>query len=440
MKNTNTKGKYVYAMGMVSYNMEYGLVTYLSYALTNSFGISAVIAGSIFLFSRIFDGITDIIAGIVIDRFNPKLGKARVYDLLHLPLWLCLILVFSVPNVGLTAKIIWIFVFYNLLQSGIATFMNIVEPLRLERSFHEDARVQVMKITSMATMIFSFISGLLLPVLIANFASRPHGWTIISTIYAVPFAIFGLYRFFLLPELPNDQLSNETNEKFSMADCLKALFSNKYALLYGGVMICWAMFNTITAGVTTYYFQFIYGDIKAQSFLSLSALVSLVFIAVIPKFVEKSGKVNTVRLGLFFALVCQAAKLLMPTNIIWITLMQSISTCGIMILSFMKPLLTIDCMTYGRWKTGNSIRAAYSTVNSLSDKLGLGLGSFLLGAILQFGGYDGMSAVQSTNAVFTIKMLYTLIPAALMLIALLFFVFYDLEKKLPQIEKDLQEK
>ncbi|MCC2253675.1 MFS transporter [Ruminococcus sp. CLA-AA-H200] len=440
MNNSKIKGKYAYALGMISYNAEYLVVSYLSYALTNSYGLSAIISGSIFLFSRLFDGVTDVIAGIVIDRLNPKMGKARVYDLLHVPLWVCLVLVFSVPDVGLTAKIIWVFVFYNLLQSGIATFMNIAEPLRLQRSFREDARVQVMKITSMASTLFSFLVSFTLPVLIDRFASRPHGWTIISMIFAVPFAICGLCRFFLLPELPEEQNSEEKKEKITLFDSLKALFQNKYALLYGGVMICWAMYNTMSAGNMTYYFQFVYGDIKAQSIMSFPTLFTLIFIAVIPKFIEKGGKVNTLRIGLFMAMICQAAKLLMPTNIVWLVLMQFVSTCGIMALSFMKPLMTIDCMTYGKWKTGNSVEAAYSTVNSLSDKLGLGLGSFALGAILELGGYDGMQAVQSASAVFTIKMLFTLIPAALMAIGLLCLAFYNLEKRLPQIEKELKEK
>ena len=67
-------------------------LAYLSYALTNSYAISAITVGTIFLVSRIFDGVSDVIAGVVIDRTNSKLGKARVYDLLHVPLWLCLVL------------------------------------------------------------------------------------------------------------------------------------------------------------------------------------------------------------------------------------------------------------------------------------------------------------------------------------------------------------
>lgn len=83
MKERKAKGSIPYMLGMISYNMEYLIVCYLTYALTNSFGISAITSGSIFLFSRIFDGVSDIIAGVIIDKCNSKLGKARVYDLLQ---------------------------------------------------------------------------------------------------------------------------------------------------------------------------------------------------------------------------------------------------------------------------------------------------------------------------------------------------------------------
>lgn len=435
-KAPKVKGAYLYAAGMISYNLEYAFIGNLTYALTNSFGISAMAAGTIFLISRIFDGFTDILAGVIIDRWNPKVGKARVYDLLHLPLWLCVILLFSVPDVGMTAKLIWVFVLYNTVQSVIATFMNVSEPLRLQRSFPEQARLKVMSVTSIGTLVFSMIQGFTLPQLIKIYGAQPHGWTLIASIFAVPMVIFGLMRFFLLPELPQKE-SAKISHKLTIGDCLKALVQNKYALLYGVVMICWAMYNTMSMGTQNYFFQYIYGDIGGLSAMSIATLLTIFFIALVPRITEKFGRVQTVRFGLTVTFFGCIGRLLMPHNLIWLVLMQFLALGGIMTLGFMKPLLTIDCITYGKWKTGNAVEAAYSTVNSLADKLGLGLGSFLLGVILDMGKFDGTQTVQPDSAVFTIKMLYTVLPAALMAIALFALVFYNLEKRLPQMEQDL---
>ena len=435
-KSTKVRGAYLYAAGMISYNLEYAFIGNLTYALTNSFGISAIAAGTIFLISRIFDGFTDILAGVVIDRWNPRIGKARIYDLLHLPLWICVILLFSVPDVGMTAKLIWVFVLYNTVQSVIATFMNVSEPLRLQRSFVESARLKVMSVTTIGTLVFSMVLGFTLPQLIKIYGSRPHGWTIIACIFAVPMVIFGLLRFFLLPELPQKE-SARTTQKLSIGDCLKALFQNKYALMYGVVMICWAMYNTITTGTQNYFFQYVYGDIGGLSAMSIGTLLTIGFIAIVPRLTQKFGRVQTVRMGLFATMIACLGRLVLPHNLVWLAFMQFVALCGVMILSFMKPLLTIDCITYGKWKTGNAVETAYSTVNSLADKLGLGIGSFVLGAILNMGRFDGSLAVQPDSAVQTIKMLYTVAPALLMAAALVTLAFYNLEKRLPQIEKEL---
>lgn len=87
------------------------------------------------------------------------------------------------------------------------------------------------------------------------------------------------------------------------------------------------------------------------------------FISLIPKMIKKFGEVNSVCIGLVMAMVCQITKLIFPTNALWIATLQFLSTCGIMTLSFMKPLLTIKCITYGKWKPGKTTEAAFLMVN-----------------------------------------------------------------------------
>lgn len=171
--------------------------------------------------------------------------------------------------------------------------------------------------------------------------------------------------------------------------------------------------------------------------MSIGTLLTIGFIAIVPRLTQKFGRVQTVRMGLFATMIACLGRLVLPHNLVWLAFIQFVALCGVMILSFMKPLLTIDCITYGKWKTGNAVEAACSTVNSLGDKLGLGIGSFVLGAILNMGRFDGSLAVQPDSAVQTIKMLYTVAPALLMAAALVTLAFYNLEKRLPQIEKEL---
>ena len=73
------------------------LLTFLTLYCTNALGMSAALVGTLLMVSKIFDGITDICAGYIVDKTNTKLGRGRPYDLCILGLWFTTYLLFSVP-------------------------------------------------------------------------------------------------------------------------------------------------------------------------------------------------------------------------------------------------------------------------------------------------------------------------------------------------------
>jgi GPH family glycoside/pentoside/hexuronide:cation symporter len=50
---------------------------YLTFYLTENVMLSAAIVSAIIASARVFDGISDIIAGLIIDKTHTKIGKAR---------------------------------------------------------------------------------------------------------------------------------------------------------------------------------------------------------------------------------------------------------------------------------------------------------------------------------------------------------------------------
>ena len=53
------------------------VVMQATYYYTEVLGLSAALVGTIFLVSKVFDGVTDLFVGFIIDRTNTRLGKAR---------------------------------------------------------------------------------------------------------------------------------------------------------------------------------------------------------------------------------------------------------------------------------------------------------------------------------------------------------------------------
>ena len=60
--------------------------------------------------------------------------------LMALPLWLLVILCFTVPKFNMAGKIIWVLLTFNLCQSVSYTFCSVSSPVRAKRSFHDPRR------------------------------------------------------------------------------------------------------------------------------------------------------------------------------------------------------------------------------------------------------------------------------------------------------------
>ena len=109
--------RFGYGVGDYSANLIYSSISaFLLLYYTNVVGASAAMAASIIAISKIFDGVSDLVMGLIVDRTHSKYGKARPWILrLCVPLAVATILMFSVPN-SLSGKGLFIYMFltYNL--------------------------------------------------------------------------------------------------------------------------------------------------------------------------------------------------------------------------------------------------------------------------------------------------------------------------------------
>ncbi len=89
-----------YGCGDAGCNIIYTAMTgFLLLYYTDYAGVNVAAVGTIMLISRIFDSISDIIMGNIVDRTNSKYGKARPWLLrMCIPFAIAGILLFSVPT------------------------------------------------------------------------------------------------------------------------------------------------------------------------------------------------------------------------------------------------------------------------------------------------------------------------------------------------------
>lgn len=103
------------------------IAAFLTMFYTDNIGLAAAAVGTMFFISKLFDGISDILAGILIDKTRTKWGKARPWLLwLSVPTGLSIALIFFIPQDGSkTMQMIYAFVTYNLFTSIMFTITGI---------------------------------------------------------------------------------------------------------------------------------------------------------------------------------------------------------------------------------------------------------------------------------------------------------------------------
>ena len=104
-----------YAVSEIAVNPIYTItLTFLTFFYTDVLGLNAALVGAIILVSKVFDGISDLWAGNLIDHTHTKAGSARPWILRSAVLLaISYVILFTVPAGGNICKAIYIFVSYN---------------------------------------------------------------------------------------------------------------------------------------------------------------------------------------------------------------------------------------------------------------------------------------------------------------------------------------
>ncbi|KLV28636.1 glycoside-pentoside-hexuronide (GPH):cation symporter, partial [Priestia megaterium] len=130
-----------YGVGDLGCNLVFStMASYLLFFYTDVFGITAAVAGTLMLVTKIIDAFADTGMGLLVDRTHTKWGQGRPYFLIGaIPFAIFTVLTFIVPDFNMMGKIIWAYVTYCLLNIAYTVVnipLNTIVP-RLTSDNHE---------------------------------------------------------------------------------------------------------------------------------------------------------------------------------------------------------------------------------------------------------------------------------------------------------------
>lgn len=426
---------------------------FMSY-LTDVSLVGAGVASLIIAISKVFDGVSDLIMGRIVDGTNSKMGKARVWLVrMCIPMAIAVVLLFSIPAsfTGII-KYVYIFVIYNLVNTVFYTAMfvpyNALISLSTTDSYEHGMLGNI-------SMIFQTVANVAMNtffmawVLKLGNVDTPYtpeaqaGWTKATIIVGVFIVVSALICVLGTKERTSKKMvdGSAAKEDIPTMIALKSLVTNRYWVTMIICMFVIFFIIVMYSAGAIFYCKDVLGDYAlytpVNNALSIAQFATMFFT---PFFMKKFGKHRTYQLGLIGMLLGFAGTGLCGPNLTLLIVFNVLKGIGLGAAGGMAFGMVADTLEYSEWKTGIKSVGMGNAAISASQKLGLGLGQVALGWILDAGGYDGALTVQSEAAKASISFLYNWLPVIMIAVCFVIMMFYTLDKKMPSIHEDLKKR
>lgn len=432
---TTWKERICYGIGDMGVNLVWILPSsFLMLYYTDGAGMSAAFIGTMMLICRLFDGVSDIIMGIIIDKTHTKLGKARPWLLfMSLPLMISVFLAFSVPgSLSATGKNIYSFITYFLMSVVCYTAVNLSYHAMLPRfSLTSQDRSVVSVIRSVFSLVVTILVSTITTILLSSFGGETSqkAWTTIVIIYAVIAELAIILTCCAIKEKTDIlEMQTKTQAKTSLGESVKYLLSSRY--FYISVYIFFAFYIANgTSGIMVYYARDVLGNADLMGLLSLSSILPIMIASPFcPSLFKRFGKRNTMLIGMIVSALASALILVDPRNLILYLILSVIKSCGSAPLMSAMYTMAGDIVDYTQWKHGVRTEGIATSVNSIGMKLGTGLGSAILGWMLAWGKYDRTLTIQPDSAIAAMIFVSVVLPIFIYGTAAIVLMFWNLEK------------
>lgn len=428
-----------YGSGDIAGNVVYALLSaFVMIYLTDTVGLNAGIVGTLIAVSKIFDGVSDIFFGSLIDKTHNKMGKARPWMLYgYFGCAVCLAAIFCIPvDIGAKAQYAWFFIVYTLLNAGFYTANNIAySSLTALITKNNNERVQMGSIRFM----FAFGTSMLIQAVTVGIVNRLGGdaaaWRTVAVVYAIIGVISNTISVLSVKELSPEELAEgekeKEEEKYNLVDAFRLLIHNKYFLMICGVYLFMQMYSA-TLGMGIYFMKYVLKD--ENLFGTFSWAVNIPMIAgllITPALVAKFRgmyKLNFAgymigtlgRLGVVAAGYMGSIPLMLACT--------AIAALGMSPLQGDMNALIATTSEYTYLKTGKRVDGTMFSCTSFGTKVGGGIGTAIAGWLLAASGYVKNAPVQPESCTNMLYVMYLWLPMIFNLLITFVLIKLNVEK------------
>ena len=396
----------------------YMLMTYATYIGNTGYGILVAVTGLIITASRIFDGVTDPIVAYIIERFNSKFGKVRIFLLIGWGLMglattlMCNVGAGKLSGIG---GLLFFVLCYAIYIIGY-TFQGVAGSVIGNIMTNDPKQRPTISVFStiysyLAPMLLSIVSMVVLLPRFDNQVSVPF----LSTYNVV--CIAASLVFYLLACIgitPYDKAENfegistdkSADEKPSLKDMWALIKENKELQRYMIAAVSDKLAQTIgsVSVVTVMLYGIMIGNYSISTIISTAAMLPGIIFAIIgARLAGKQGNkkvmvdwtwvclILNVLYGAFLLLTdtTQITKAIIPSVIFFIFTFGNNAVK--MVISTATNALRMDIVDYELYRTGKFLPASVSATYSFVDKLVSSIGPTIATALIGIIGYTAVA-------------------------------------------------
>ena len=405
---------------------------------TDTLDLEPVLVGTLFMVSKFVDGVTDVVAGFIIDRTQTRWGKGRPYEIFMVFLWLSTWLLFSCPvGFSTVAKCVWIFFMYVFMNAVCTTFLNGNNVVYMVRAFKsKEQQVKLTAYGSFFTMGAGLAFNIIFPMAMARIATSAAGWSRLIGMMAVPLTLLGLIRMLTIKEQYHSEEMTGT-EKLRLSDIMALARINKPMMLVSAARF---LQNAVAGmGVGVYYWTYIIGNVSLMGVTAIATVLGLPLAFLMPSMRRKMGMKKMVIYGFAFSALGYLLIFFAGGNMILVIVAGLITSIGVVPFTMMFNIFIVDCADYNEFKGIPRMEGTMGSLTGLAGKIGSAFGGFILGILMSLSGYDGTAAVQTDAALLMIRMLASIVPLIIFAVIILLLRKYSLDEEMQAVRNAAKE-
>ena len=445
-----------YGSGGFAFNMINGIIgSFLTIYFTSAAGLNAGIIATILAVSKVFDGISDLVMGRIVDKTDTKMGKARVWLLrMCIPFAISTMLLFFVPKSFPDAvKYVYVFLIYNITNAVCLTGMLVpfysMVGLVTENSYERGLLGNIQQIFQTLGNVFvnsTFVVLLTKFTESENTIYTQRSFTITIAIYCAIMVVVSLFCVFNTKErvklgavAPSAAQKKQPEKNENVMETVKALLANKYWLLLTlGNFVVFTIIIFYSMG-TVFFSQYVLYDMSRYSLLANAiSIAQFAIMFATPVMMTKISKEKIYTFGMLVMTLGFVGSGLF-TAAVPLIISNVLKGLGVGLAGGMALGMVADTVTYGKLKTGIDTVGMGNAGISAAQKIGLGLGQAIFGWVLAAAGMDAaldQAGLHQPETVTTaVKFLYGWVPAIMAgAMFVIFLLFYHCERDIKVLE------